>query len=102
MHFLPYSIYGEMIESIGRLEVDAYCGELAFLYQMLENVEYMITNYRPVLGGEHYLTGEEVCQKLCISKRTLQDYTSCRLVSAVSAFCKASVRCNRIVGKELS
>ncbi len=29
-----------MIESIGRLEVDAYCGELAFLYQMLENVEY--------------------------------------------------------------
>ena len=40
MHFLPYSIYGEMIESIGRLEVDAYCGELAFLYQMLENVEY--------------------------------------------------------------
>ena len=38
MHFLPYSIYGEMIESIGRLEVDAYCGELAFLYQMLENV----------------------------------------------------------------
>ena len=32
MHFLPYSIYGEMIESIGRLEVDAYCGELAFLY----------------------------------------------------------------------
>lgn len=40
MHFLPYSIYGEMIEAIGRLEVDAYCGELAFLYQMLENVEY--------------------------------------------------------------
>ena len=40
MHFLPYSIYGEMIASIGRLEVDAYCGELAFLYQMLENVEY--------------------------------------------------------------
>lgn len=44
------------------------------LDQVLENVEYMITNYRPVLGGEHYLTGEEVCQKLCISKRTLQDY----------------------------
>ena len=46
------------------------------LDRMLENVEYMVTNYHPVLGGEHYLTGEEVCQKLCISKRTLQDYTT--------------------------
>ena len=33
------------------------------LDRVLENVEYMITNYRPMLGGEHYLTGEEVCQK---------------------------------------
>ncbi len=44
------------------------------LDRVLENVEYMVTNYRPVLNGEHYLTGEEVCKKLCISKRTLQDY----------------------------
>ena len=42
MHFLPYSIYGEMIESIGRLEVDAYCGELAFLYQMLEKFKISV------------------------------------------------------------
>lgn len=42
------------------------------LDRVLENVEYMVTNYRPVLNGEHYLTGEEVCKKLCIS--TLQDY----------------------------
>ena len=52
MHFLPYSIYGEMIESIGRLEVDAYCGELAFLYQMLENVEYNKFHYCPVKAGK--------------------------------------------------
>ena len=44
------------------------------LDRVLENVEYMVTNYRPMLNGEHYLTGEEVCKKLCISKRTLQDY----------------------------
>lgn len=44
------------------------------LDRVLENVENMVTNYRPVLNGEHYLTGEEVCKKLCISKRTLQDY----------------------------
>ena len=53
------------------------------LDQVLENVEYMITNYRPVLGGEHYLTGEEVCQKLCISKRTLQDYRDTGLLGYV-------------------
>lgn len=44
------------------------------LDRVLENVEYMVTNYRPMLNGEHYLTGEEVCKKLYISKRTLQDY----------------------------
>lgn len=43
------------------------------LDRMLENVEYVVMNYRPVLNGEHYLTGEEVCERLCISKRTLQD-----------------------------
>ena len=29
------------------------------LDRVLENVEYVVTNYRPVLNGEHYLTGEE-------------------------------------------
>lgn len=53
------------------------------LDRVLENVEYMITNYRPVLCGEHYLTGEEVCQKLCISKRTLQDYRDTGLLGYV-------------------
>ena len=41
------------------------------LDRVLENVEYMVMNYRPVLNGEHYLTGDEVCKRLCISKRTL-------------------------------
>ena len=44
------------------------------LDRVLENVEYVVMNYRPVLNGEHYLTGDEVCRRLCISKRTLQDY----------------------------
>ena len=44
------------------------------LDRVLENVEYVVMNYRPVLNGEHYLTGDEVCRRLCISKRTLQRY----------------------------
>jgi hypothetical protein len=39
------------------------------LDRVLENVEYVVMNYRPVLNGEYYLTGEEVCKRLCISKR---------------------------------
>lgn len=53
------------------------------LDRVLENVEYMVMNYRPVLNGEHYLTGEEVCERLCISKRTLQDYRDTGLLGYV-------------------
>lgn len=53
------------------------------LDRVLENVEYMITNYRPVLGGERYLTGDEVCETLHISKRTLQDYRATGLLGYV-------------------
>lgn len=41
-----------------------------FLNKVLENVEYVVTNYRPVLNGEHSLTDEEVCKRLCVSKQT--------------------------------
>lgn len=30
--------------------------------------------YRPVLGGEHFLTDKEVAERLKISRRTLQEY----------------------------
>ena len=53
------------------------------LDRVLENMEYMMTNYRPVLGGERYLTGDEVCEMLHISKRTLQDYRATGLLGYV-------------------
>ena len=53
------------------------------LDRVLENVEYVVMNYRPVLNGEHYLTGDEVCRRLCISKRTLQDYRDTGLLGYV-------------------
>ena len=30
--------------------------------------------HRPLFGGEVYLTGREVCERLFVSPRTLQDY----------------------------
>ena len=48
------------------------------LDRVLENVEYVVMNYRPVLNGEHYLTGDEVCRRLCISKRLQGQHGQCQ------------------------
>lgn len=39
---------------------------------------------RPLLNGEHYLSGEEVCKVMRITKRTLQQYRDDGLISFVS------------------
>ncbi|KAA6332015.1 hypothetical protein EZS27_019436 [termite gut metagenome] len=44
------------------------------LERMLDGVENLIGNYRPLLNGERYLTDKEVSEKLKVSRRTLQDY----------------------------
>ena len=75
------------------------------LDRVLENVEYVVMNYRPVLNGEHYLTGEEVCERLCISKRTLQDYRDTGLLGYVQLPGKIIIpgkRHHGFVGKVLS
>lgn len=56
---------------------------LSSLEEVLEGVEDILTHYRPVLGGESYLSGNEVCEKLHISKRTLQDYRDKGLLAYV-------------------
>ena len=40
----------------------------------LKKLERYCSTARPMLGGEAYLTGEEVCGQLRISTRTLQEY----------------------------
>ena len=37
-------------------------------------IESILKNYRPVMHGEIYQSGEDVCKLLHISKRTLQQY----------------------------
>ena len=64
---------------------DSKTTEILFssLDRVLEGVEQMVENYRPILGGERYLTSEEVCGKLHISPRTLQDYRDTGLLAYV-------------------
>ena len=46
--------------------------------QLMEGILTKLERYcataRPMLGGEVYLTGEEVCSQLRLSTRTLQEY----------------------------
>lgn len=44
------------------------------LDRMLENVEALTASFKPVLNGEHYLTDQDISQRLHISRRTLQEY----------------------------
>ncbi len=42
--------------------------------KLRNRIEEILQNYRPVMNGEIYLSGEDVCKLLHISKRTLQQY----------------------------
>lgn len=53
------------------------------LDNIVKSVEQIVANYRPILGGERYLTGDEVCEKLHVSKRTLQEYRDTKLIGYV-------------------
>lgn len=48
--------------------------ELKGLEDLAEKIEHVLSVYKPPLGGERYLTGEQVCTLLNLSKRTLLDY----------------------------
>ena len=44
------------------------------LDRLLDGIENLVTNSRPTLGGERFLTDREVSARLKVSRRTLQDY----------------------------
>ena len=41
---------------------------------LMKRVRTMEQTHRPLFEGELYLTGREVCERLFLSPRTLQDY----------------------------
>lgn len=47
---------------------------LAGIDGLSKKIEDVLLLYKPPLNGERYLTGEQVCEILNISKRTLQGY----------------------------
>lgn len=62
-------------------EVRAYFDALE---QGMRYVDNVTANFRPVMNGEVYLTGEDVCGILHITSRTLQDYRTQRIIPYIS------------------
>ncbi|KGN80985.1 transcriptional regulator [Porphyromonas gingivalis SJD12] len=44
------------------------------IQEVSKRIREIAQTHRPLFGGEIYLTGREVCERLFISPRTLQDY----------------------------
>ena len=55
-------------------EAEEVIEQKEMILQLRSRIEEILKNYRPVMNGEIYLSGEDVCKLLHISKPTLQQY----------------------------
>ncbi|MFC4685851.1 MULTISPECIES: helix-turn-helix domain-containing protein [Bacteroidota] len=55
-------------------EAEEIIEQQEMIIRLRNRIEEILKNYRPVMNGEIYLSGEDVCKLLHISKRTLQQY----------------------------
>lgn len=49
--------------------------------EVSKRLREIVQTHRPLFGGEIYLTGREVCERLFVSPRTLQDYRNKGIIS---------------------
>ena len=56
------------------MEADDMQVVLSALSNVNKRIKEVAQTYKPLFDGEHFLTGKEVCERLYISPRTLQDY----------------------------
>ena len=83
-----------MMEAIQDLSMET--GEMQVVLSALRRVRVRIREvsetHRPLFGGEHFLTGKEVCERLYISPRTLQDYRDRKIIPYTQFASKFSTR----------
>ena len=53
---------------------------LSALEGMNRRIKEVAQTHKPLFRGEHFLTSKEVCERLYISPRTLQDYRDRRII----------------------
>ena len=62
------------------METDDMQVVLSALEGMNRRIKEVAQTHKPLFGGEHFLTGKDVCERLYISPRTLQDYRDRRII----------------------
>ena len=55
------------------MEADEMLVVLSALEGVNRRIKEVAQTHKPLFGGEHFLMGKEVCERLYISPRTLQD-----------------------------
>ena len=56
------------------MEADGMQVVLSALSGVSKRIKEVVQTHKPLFGGEHFLTCKDVCERLYISPRTLQDY----------------------------
>ena len=62
------------------MEADDMQVVLSAISGVSKRIKEVGQTHKPLFGGEHFLTGKEVCERLYISPRTLQDYRDKRVI----------------------
>ena len=62
------------------METDDMQVVLSAISGVSKRIKEVAQTHKPLFGGEHFLTGKEVCNRLYISPRTLQDYRDRRII----------------------
>ena len=62
------------------MDADDMLVVLSALSSVSKRMKEVAQTHKPLFGGEHFLTGKEVCERLYISPRTLQDYRDRKVI----------------------
>ena len=62
------------------MEADDMQVVLSALERVNRRIKEVAQTHKPLFGGEHFLTSKEVCERLYISPRTLQDCRDRRII----------------------
>ena len=62
------------------IEADDMQVVLSAISGVSKRIKEVAQTHKPLFGGAHFLTSKEVCERLYISPRTLQDYRDRRII----------------------
>ena len=62
------------------MEADDMQVVLSALSGVSKRIKEVAQTHKPLFGGEHFLTSKDVCERLYISPRTLQDYRDRKVI----------------------